>query len=62
MRSAARRPASTSAKLANLNGHYIREADDARLAALVEPLIARALGLRLDGELRDAADPAPCRA
>jgi glutamyl-tRNA synthetase len=28
------------AKLANLNGHYIREADDARLAALVAPRIA----------------------
>jgi glutamyl-tRNA synthetase len=28
------------AKLSNLNGHYIREADDARLAGLVAPLIA----------------------
>jgi glutamyl-tRNA synthetase len=27
-------------KLENLNGHYIREADDARLASLVEPLLA----------------------
>jgi len=28
------------AKLSNLNGHYLREADDARLAALVAPRIA----------------------
>ncbi len=28
-------------KLLNLNGHYIREADDARLAALVAPLVAK---------------------
>lgn len=28
------------AKLLNLNGHYLREADDARLSALVAPLIA----------------------
>ncbi|CCA93493.1 MULTISPECIES: glutamate--tRNA ligase [unclassified Novosphingobium] len=28
------------AKLQNLNGHYLREADDARLAALVLPLVA----------------------
>ncbi|MCY1671649.1 glutamate--tRNA ligase [Novosphingobium sp. SL115] len=28
-------------KLLNLNGHYIREADDARLAALVAPLLAK---------------------
>lgn len=28
------------AKLANLNGHYLREADDARLAALVQPRVA----------------------
>ena len=35
-------------KLENLNGHYIREADDARLAGLVaprvEPLVGRTLG------------------
>jgi glutamyl-tRNA synthetase len=35
-------------KLENLNGHYIREADDARLAALVSPL----LGLDSEGEAR----------
>ncbi|MGB3722429.1 MAG: glutamate--tRNA ligase [Pacificimonas sp.] len=35
-------------KLDNMNGHYIRAADDARLAALVEPLICAALGLELD--------------
>ena len=28
------------AKLQNLNGHYLREADDVRLAALVSPLLA----------------------
>ena len=31
-------------KLDNLNGHYIREADDTRLADLVTPLIEAALG------------------
>ena len=29
------------AKLLNLNGHYLREADDARLAALVAPMTAK---------------------
>ena len=33
-------------KLENINGHYVREADDARLAALVAPR----LGLDADGE------------
>ncbi len=32
------------AKLASVNAHYIREADDARLAGLVAPLIAAKLG------------------
>ncbi len=36
-------------KLENLNGHYIREADDARLADLVAPRVARLIG-------RDLAD------
>jgi glutamyl-tRNA synthetase len=35
------------AKLLNLNGHYLREADDARLAALVAPRIAGAVDLAL---------------
>jgi glutamyl-tRNA synthetase len=35
------------AKLQNLNGHYLREADDARLAALVAPLIAETVDLPL---------------
>lgn len=39
-------------KLENLNGHYIREADDARLAALVVPLVERAVGRAADDPLR----------
>lgn len=35
------------AKLQNLNGHYLREADDARLAALVGPRMAGAVDLDL---------------
>jgi glutamyl-tRNA synthetase len=35
------------AKLQNLNGHYLREADDARLAALVAPRMAGAPDLAL---------------
>jgi len=31
-------------KLENLNGHYIREADDARLAGLVAPRVAKLIG------------------
>ncbi|EQB34118.1 glutamyl-tRNA synthetase [Sphingobium ummariense RL-3] len=34
-------------KLENLNGHYLREADDARLAALVAPRVAQRLGIAL---------------
>ena len=34
-------------KLENLNGHYIREADDARLAQLTVPHIERSLGIEL---------------
>lgn len=34
-------------KLENLNGHYLREADDARLAALAAPRIAAVLGRAL---------------
>ena len=39
-------------KLENLNGHYLREADDARLAALVAPRIAARMGI----DLPDGAD------
>jgi glutamyl-tRNA synthetase len=39
-------------KLANLNGHYIREADDSRLAELVRPRLEVALGRALDGAER----------
>ncbi|WP_455372227.1 glutamate--tRNA ligase [Limibacillus halophilus] len=35
-------------KLDNLNGHYLREADDARLAADCAPRISKALGRDLD--------------
>jgi glutamyl-tRNA synthetase len=40
-------------KLENLNGHYMREADDARLAALAAPGVAAALGRALTPEERD---------
>ena len=39
-------------KLENLNGHYLREADDARLAALVAPRVSAQLGITLP----DSAD------
>jgi glutamyl-tRNA synthetase len=35
-------------KLENLNGHYIREADDGRLAGLIAPRLARLIGRDLD--------------
>jgi glutamyl-tRNA synthetase len=34
-------------KLENINGHYLRDADDARLAALIAPLVATRLGRTL---------------
>ncbi|MBV7256557.1 glutamate--tRNA ligase [Pacificimonas sp. WHA3] len=34
-------------KLENLNAHYLREADDARLTGIVEPIICAALGREL---------------
>ncbi|MFZ2998499.1 glutamate--tRNA ligase [Sphingobium sp.] len=34
-------------KLENLNGHYLREADDARLAALVAPRVEQRLGIAI---------------
>ena len=37
-------------KLENLNGHYIREAEDGRLAGLVAPRIAPLLGRALTGD------------
>ncbi|EKE75276.1 MULTISPECIES: glutamate--tRNA ligase [Oceanibaculum] len=36
------------AKLENLNAHYLREADDARLVALIQPLLAERLGQPVD--------------
>jgi glutamyl-tRNA synthetase len=39
-------------KLANLNGHYIREAADARLAELIRPRLETALGRALDAAER----------
>ncbi|RVU03794.1 glutamate--tRNA ligase [Novosphingobium umbonatum] len=42
------------AKLSNLNGHYIRESDDARLAALVAPRIT---DLNVDSDLLTRAMP-----
>jgi glutamyl-tRNA synthetase len=39
-------------KLANLNGHYIREAGDSRLAEMVRPRLEAALGRALDGAER----------
>jgi glutamyl-tRNA synthetase len=40
------------AKLANLNGHYIRETDDQRLVALAAPFIERALSRPLNDSER----------
>ena len=40
-------------KLENLNGHYLREADDARLADLVAPRVEKLIGRALDGFGRD---------
>jgi glutamyl-tRNA synthetase len=37
-------------KLENLNGHYIREADDRRLAELAAPRISAAIGSRVEGD------------
>ena len=41
------------AKLSNLNGHYIRAADDARLVALISHLISAKTGQALDGAVTD---------
>jgi len=40
-------------KLENLNGHYIREADDGRLAELVAPMVERQLGFTLSDQQHD---------
>jgi glutamyl-tRNA synthetase len=40
-------------RLDSLNGHYIRAADDGRLASLVAPLLERSLGRPLGAEARD---------
>ena len=36
------------AKLESVNGHYIREADDTRLLALIKPILGRSLGREID--------------
>jgi len=41
------------AKLENLNGHYIREADDERLMSLIVPKLEQDLGHPLDGTAND---------
>ncbi len=41
------------AKLENLNGHYMREADDARLLALILPGLGARLGHEIDATGRD---------
>ena len=40
-------------KLANLNGHYLREAEDGRLVTLVIPIIETKYGLSVNTEARD---------
>ena len=40
-------------KLENLNGHYLRQADDARLAALAEPRVEATLDRRIMPDERD---------
>ena len=44
-------------KLENLNGHYLREADDARLAALVAPRVEKLIGHAPDLALLTRAMP-----
>ena len=49
-----RSPARTDQKkLENINGHYIREADDARLTELVAPFVAAKTGSKLTAEDND---------
>ena len=40
-------------KLESVNGHYLREADDARLAALTAPIVARESGAEMGAEATD---------
>jgi glutamyl-tRNA synthetase len=40
-------------KLENINGHYIRDADDARLAAIATPMVEAQLGHLLDDKRRE---------
>jgi glutamyl-tRNA synthetase len=40
------------AKLENLNGHYMRQADDGRLTGLTVPLVEKALGRPVDDDAR----------
>ena len=53
-------------KLENLNGHYLREADNARLATLIAPQIAKLLGRDMERQeaqlLTDAMDCLKVRA
>jgi len=44
-------------KLENLNGHYLREADDTRLAGLVAPRVANMTGREVDPALLTRAMP-----
>jgi glutamyl-tRNA synthetase len=44
-------------KLENLNAHYLREADDARLAGLVAPRVAKLIGREVDQALLTRAMP-----
>jgi glutamyl-tRNA synthetase len=46
------------AKLDHLNGHYIKQADNARLAALVQPLIEKKLGISLSGDAKSLLEKA----
>jgi len=44
-------------KLENLNGYYIRETDDAELAAIVAPLVAKSVLVEIDTDLLARAMP-----
>lgn len=40
-------------RLLNMNGHYMREADDARLVALIEPLLESQYGQTVDAKVHE---------
>lgn len=40
-------------RLLNMNGHYLRSADDARLVALVEPLLEKDHGQKIDAKVHE---------